>query len=270
MSDYKNSSEYRVARYLTQEGFEFDYEPFTEGKKPDFLVSTGRGSVLIEVEEVSKLQIDGVRGLKRGFGFDPKIDWKMLRNNAIKHASKQLEPYAKTHDFRVILIGKSEGFEVKLNHLFNALVGDERLVMDFDTQTGIASNARWDPAVNGALRKNNKHGEMEFHKTYINAVGLIKEFYGRSWYEQEIWNRLKINHNHIGKNLDEIAKQGEKVMQAVDKYLQESGIPEEFSDPNRQFYRIELIINPLADRIMPKDLFNGRWDEIITLEIIYT
>lgn len=269
----KTATELMFESYLQQEGILYDYEPYNEGERnPDYSFKKNGVHILAEVEGILEIPLDRATehippgGVHVG-SLDPRDTYNLIRRR-IDDASKQLKPHKDDVDYCIIILGKKEGYMIRKEDLFNSLFGDPVIRIPIDTRTGgPAANGYLDHRVTGALRKNKPTTkEMYAVHPFVSGVGIIHEFNASSYYQSKLWSKF------FGE-LEEPEKTHERIVEAlerVEKEMQdESKIPEIYRDPKRNLYRVEMIVNPLADKPFPEVVFDGQWDNIVTPEVKY-
>jgi len=256
--------------YLRQRGISFKYEPFGDANKnPDYLVRANGKKILFEVKEIEKLPFDiaSEGSLKTGkaFGLNPVVEYNLLRRR-IDTASKQLKPYTDQVDYSIIILGKKDGFGIDIDALFYAMFGDPYISIPIDPSTGGGSmeKSTLEMKVTGSFRKNRPQTKMMYSlHNYVSAVGLIKSFSARSYYQQKIIERYTKSKKYEAMTPEEGYHY---LCEMTAKH--ENLVPGVYSDPSKVLYKLELVTNPLGEKPLPEKLFYSKWDYIRVPKVI--
>lgn len=263
----RTTSDLAFEAYLRQRRIPFRHEPFgNAGKSPDYLVEIKGKSILIEVKEIEELPLD--KESKKGVRvstLDPRDTYNILRDR-IKKAGRQLKPYKDLVNYCVVLFGKPCGFTgIGLDNLFYAMYGDPCFAVPINVTTGVGDirGSRTELKMVGALRRNDpKIRQMDTSRKHISGVGVIKEFNGRDYYKRKLFDQ------YLKTSRGKVTDRREAFEIAWEFYEKDHKIPKIYQDPDKMFYKIELINNPLSANPFIERLFNGKWDRIIFPSVV--
>lgn len=272
MSNKKTTTDEWFENYLTQESFGYEYEPYASNvqgsKNPDYLIKSKETKVLTECKEIEQLIFDKIKGVQ---SVDMQGHWDFLRAK-IDEASEQLKPYAKKVDHTIIILGKNKGFaSIGMNDLHYAMFGNPVIRVPIYTTKGAPrGKARFDLTVSGALRKNSPQTkQMYFPHSYISAVGIVQQFNAQRYYQSKFYDQLFVDFQkeNAHKPLDE---QLHEAFDLMEREWKKHEVPQEYADPDRMLYKVQVIINPLSIKPLPPDFFHGKYDEVRLPEVIET
>lgn len=246
--------------YLKQEGISFKYEPYgnSSGKSPDYLFEKAGKKILIENKEIEKTPFDnattGVQML------DPTLYFNLLRNR-IDKASRQLKPYKDDVDFCVVILGKVSGFPIFFRDLFWAMYGNPIIRVQINTNTNkVREKPYLDLTMTGSMRKNHPTTkQFRAVHDYVSAVGLIKAFKGLAYYEEQVMSPVMAEYYEKNKDKEELVG-GAFALYSKEWKKAQKNIPAQYQDPNKVYYRLELMANPLSKKVISKEIFTGQWD----------
>lgn len=261
----KTQTDLMLENYLQQEQIPFQYEPFGDREQgtrsPDYMFEKVGKKILVENKELEQTLLDKViPNTAQSLNLQGGLN---LLRRRVDSASKQLKPYQKKVDYCVVLLGKKQGFPIGITDLFWALYGNPVIRVPIDTITGRPLRKGYtDLTAMGALRKNHPDtGEMIYVHDYISGVGLITSFNASLYYETTVMDPIMSDFASKQRNLPL-----EQQMKAFLKYYtkvwgeKKKHIPDRYSNPNKTYYKIEIIANPLSRNPLPNNIFNAEWD----------
>lgn len=261
----KSKTEKLFEAYLAQRSISFEYEPFgPEEKNPDYRFHRNDATVLAEIKEIEETPFQREVNARlavssaASFSFDPKELFDLLRRR-IDAACKQLKPHQKEADCCVVILGQRDtGLnDIVPDSIFYAMYGDLYLSIPIDPiRGGAVGEATSELKVNGALRKNRPViRDMYSPHSYLSGVGVVEEFNGQSYYERRFYDKLLKQYN------PPTAEEMLVYLESEWKKHQKK-IPAIYCDKDKMFYRVRMIANPLSNKPLPRDLFNGQWDYV--------
>ena len=258
MKTKKTSTDLLFEEYLKQRKMTYSFETYDfKGTVPDYIIEKNGKKVLVECEEIESLPMDKTVGQVTSIDLIKILE--PLRNK-IRKASKQLKPYSGDVDNLIVILGKTQGYQIDSQHLYWAMFGDPviRLPLKLDNNKISGRKAYHDLMVKGSFRKNKPDTrDMYFPRDYIGGVGLIKSFNGLYVYKGKLFD--KYAENLQGDLKDKISALMDFMESGWKKYEKE--VPKSFlDDPDKLAYFVDVISNPLSKKPLGKDLFNGKWD----------
>jgi hypothetical protein len=259
----KSKTEKSFEAYLSQRRVAFDYEPFGRHEKnPDYRFVKNKKTILVEIKEIGETPFQREAAARLvahnsgAFSVDPRELYKLLRRR-INDAYKQLRPHQSGADGCVIILGqKAPHYEIGPDSIFYAMYGDPYLSFPIDPiRGGAIGEATTELKVNGAVRQNRRSTrEMHSPHPYLSAVGVVEEFNGRGYYERKFYEALPKKHRPPTAEgyLAYLTSEWEKHQDKIPALYRE----------DKMFYRVRLVANPLSEKPLPPNIFNGRWDAV--------
>jgi hypothetical protein len=168
----QNWGEALFRRYLAAWGYrDVEYEPewLNPPKKPDFLIKTAWGEVVVEVETFETWGL--LTGLRDGM-FAMQTLTKTLRpiRRAISHAAEQLKGI-EDRPLVVVLANPDNRVPLSSRFVMAAMYGDPEYVFPADrTQPSF-----WQAGRNGRLYLVNERGIAHGNHAYVSAVAVLRE-----------------------------------------------------------------------------------------------
>lgn len=263
----KTDIDIRLENYLAQQRLSFTFEPFgTASKNPDYLFKKGDKAIIIECKEIEKVLLDNVTG----FGsFDVMATANKLKKR-INTATTQIKPHSSNADYSIILLGKTQGYDLGTQDVYWAMFGAPVIRVPIDLSNGRPLKEPYsDLTVRGEFRKN-KPGtrEMIFPHSYISGVGIIREFNGFTHYFRKVHNRLadeRINRKApFREQLKLSLALGDEVLA---QHMEE--IPEEYrNNREKMIYKVDIVTNPFATNPLPDSIFDSEFDETVIPPVV--
>ncbi len=254
----KTAIDLRFEHYLYQENISsFEFEPFGNGlKNPDYLICKGK-SVLVEVKEIESIPLDYARDV----GSMDVMGVAKIMMKKISEAKKQLKPHINKANYAIILLGKTNGFDLNIRDLEWAMYGDPVFRIQLDVSSGkTLGKPYFDMKVKGIMRKNNPiTKQMYFPLSYISAIGIIKQINGYDYYLRRLYEKYKKPSNKKKEINEEIRSVFQEYDEIKNKY--EKNIPKQYlNNRNKSIYYLDIIANALSYRPLPRSFFSGEFD----------
>jgi len=168
----QNRGEALFKQYLAAWGYsDVEYEPewLNPPKKPDFLIKTAWGEVVVEVEAFETWGL--LTGLRDGM-FAMQTLTKTLRpiRRAISHGAEQMKGI-EDRPLVVVLANPDNRVPLSSQFVMAAMYGDPEFVFPADpTQPGF-----WRAGRNGRLYLVNERGVAHGNHEYVSAVAVLRE-----------------------------------------------------------------------------------------------
>jgi hypothetical protein len=238
LNSKQNESENIFEQYLDSNGFQgkWVYEPSIPGKikKPDYLLNWKGEKHFFEVKELRKKRSEPNK-------WPAHIDPYTSLRKKIDEARDKFKEYKEYSCSLVVYNIDDKQVRLDPRTVFAAMLGNAGIAMNFDPNRAeaILESAR-EVFLNGGKMVNNKSRQ----NTTISAIVILKEFLDNRDVEKAL--------------IEEMKKQGRKFT-----------LPEKI-DIRMKLYenhhvqsvpRVVVIENPFARIKLPKNLFNGLFDE---------
>ena len=248
----KTKSELLFEELLKERGFKFikGENYFKKGKKcPDYYVKTKYGNIICEVKEFVEPEIHKMIHKVKVISFSSKRILNPIRNK-INTASGQLKPHAKNKIPMIVILSNPYGYFADL--------GNEEISSAMYGEIGMSIPLTGDKEKEPELFFG-RDGVLTNQKKYVSAVCVLEYLPISSKKIDEISKGIKEEYKDEEMSFDLVNKMGKKLLGEVES-LKKKGLIRE-----RKALRLRVFHNIRANIKLPKEMFNSKYDENISL-----